>query len=337
MRKLIKNILPKSIVVGIRKIKLFYYHGFRLLKFYYRDYRRYSQSGFKLSSLQTQENLRSRITFYYHSIEKGLSHPKIRLGFGKRALSALFSALEEYKSSGFDLNDIRFRTGISTIQTYIDFHKGKEVDISDVITRYASLGTFDKELIGGAEEFDREKVLERRETAFNTFSKYRISVRDYADSSVNKEIINEALKLSMNAPSVCNRQSWRVYVISDKAIQDSVLIAQAGLNGFGQNIQSLIMITSDLQSFSGPEERNQAFVDGGIYAMNLLYSLEFVGLASCALNANLKMENEAEIRKVLNIPDNEVIIMFISVGNYPESFKAPKSQRDDYAQITRYF
>ena len=337
MRSLLKRILPDFIVNIVRRIKSFYYHGFRLLKLYYLDYKRFSNAGFRLRTTQTKENLRSRITFYYHSIEKGLSHPNIRLGFGRRALTALFTALDEYKNAGFDISDIRYRTGLSTIKTYIEYHADKDVDISDIISKFSSFNVDINEQYGGANTFSKDEVLRNRDASFDVFSKSRISVRDYEDSPVEFDKLKRALDLSVLAPSVCNRQSWRIHVINDKAIQKKVLIAQAGLNGFGQNIQSLIMICSDTQVFSGPEERNQAYIDGGIYAMNLLYSLEFVGLAGCALNANLKIENEQQIRRILNVPQSEVIIMFISVGNYPNQFKAPKSQRDDSGLITRYY
>lgn len=337
MRSLLKRILPKFIVNLIRRMKSFYFHGFRLLRMYYMDYKRFSNAAFRLSTTQTKENLRSRITFYYHSIEKGLSHPHIRLGFGRRALTALFDALNEYKDAGYDTNDIRYRTGLSTIKTYIEYHADKDRDISDIISKFSDFHVDINEHYGGANTFSKEEVLRFKDASFDVFSKFRISVRDYEDSPVEFDTLKKALDLSVSAPSVCNRQSWRLHVIKDKNIQEKVLIAQAGLNGFGQNIQYLIMICSDTQAFSGPEERNQAFIDGGIYAMHLLYSLEFAGLAGCALNANLKIESERQVRGILNIPDSEVIIMFISVGNYPSQFKAPKSQRDDSESITRYY
>ena len=59
------------------------------------------------------------------------------------------------------------------------------------------------------------------------------------------------------------------------------VIAVQGNAGFGDRVPLVLVITSDLQTFFAPEERNQAWIDGGMFAMSLVHALHSLGLASC--------------------------------------------------------
>ena len=45
----------------------------------------------------------------------------------------------------------------------------------------------------------------------------------------------------------------------------------------------LLLVTSDIRAFMNNGERNEPFVDGGLFSMSLLYALEAYGLAACPL------------------------------------------------------
>jgi len=102
---------------------------------------------------------------------------------------------------------------------------------------------------------------------------------------------------------------------------------QPGNKGFGHLASRGLIVTADLQSFSGTGERNQPFVDGGMFAMSLLYALHALGLGACPLAWSMRPAQDREMRKALGIPDSEAVIMMISVGHLPDSLQVAKSHR----------
>ena len=306
---------------------------------YYYDFRRYSNSAFVLRKNQTEENLKARITMNYHSLEKGLSNSNIRFNFGQRALRELFKYLEQYIEAGYSFDDIRFKTGLSVIEQYIELHNKHNIDVSSVKERYNKLiSVSSKEDYGGVKEFTKDFILSKRKSNFAELSFYRSSVRDFSNEPVDIQLINEAIQIATKTPSVCNRQPWSVYVIKKRDLKERILRIQSGLTEERQKqVDTLIAITSKNSFLATPEERNQGFVDGGMFSMSLLYALQYVGLATCALNADLSKKDDKKIRDELGIPDSENLILFIAVGHYPDKFKVPKSQRDSYKEITKYY
>lgn len=78
----------------------------------------------------------------------------------------------------------------------------------------------------------------------------------------------------------------------------------------------LLLVTSDIRAFMNNGERNEPFVDGGLFSMSLLYALEAYGLAACPLNAMFNLSQDRQTRELLDIPDYEFPVMYIAVGNF---------------------
>ena len=329
----IKRIIPRrfhnSLRIVLKKVQL--------IKSMFYDYKRYTKSAIAFNNSKTKENLRAEITINYHAIEKGLSNTNVRLGFGKNAIEQLFMNLEEFQKFDSYNTDERYRTGLSALKKYIIYHENNNYDINSLKSRFNSLVMNDNDSeLGGIYELNHKEILSKTKEAFDVFANSRASGRCYSKEPVDMRLIEKAIKISMKTPSVCNRQLWKIYIIKNSKLLSNVLEAQKGIRGSGDNLETLLLITADNQYLRDYAERNQGFVDGGMFAMSMLYSLHYVGLATCALNADLTRDSEDYIRKEVNIPDSENLIMFIAVGNYPDTFKVPKSYRDDIKEITRY-
>jgi nitroreductase len=104
---------------------------------------------------------------------------------------------------------------------------------------------------------------------------------------------------------------------------------QSGCFGFGDTADFLAVITTDISSFVGAHERNQSFVDGGMYAMSFLYALHCKGLGGCPLHWMLPPRRSQKLRGLLGIPESRNIIMVISVGNLPDNIRTAKSVRHE--------
>lgn len=322
--------LPKKIIY-LLKIR-------RLGKAYRIDKHRFLKSAFNLVRIRNQENLEAKITFHYHALEKGLSNVDFREGFGEYAYTELIKTLKQFNKLKYDSNSVAFLTGISVLNEYVKKHEFSKVN-TDFIKKSINELTItpvDTNL-GGVFTLYNDEIVAKSKGNFEELALSRYSVRDYSTSAVNLELINQALEIAKKTPSVCNRQPWHTYVIRDKNLIIDLLAVQGGFRGHGRNIDTLILVTSNNNFLYDYEERNQGFVDSGMYSMSLIYSLHYLGLATCPLNTNMTFKKDKMIRDMLNIPLNQNLVMFISVGNYENEFKVPKSSREPIEKKTTYF
>jgi len=331
MKKIIKILLPSVIADLLRYLRNMYL----LNKSYNIDKNRYRKSAFGIKLNNNQENLEAKITMNYHSIEKGLSNINFREGFGKSAYTELIETMKEFFNAGYDTESIVFQNALSVLDQYVKRHSNTIINtkhIEEIINKYKT-----KELksTGGVNSFKKQSVDFYLNSNFETLALNRHSVRDYSNKSVDISLIEKAISIAAKTPSTCNRQPWFNYVIREKKLINDVLNVQGGLGGFGNNIDTLILITSNNHSLQKYSERNQGFIDAGMFSMSLIYALQYLGLATCALNAVFSIKKDKEIRKILDIPFSQNLIMFVSVGNYPENFYAAKSLRYDHKKITK--
>lgn len=335
MKNLLRKVVPKRLIVLYKSFKV----RKELNDLYNFDKKRYLKSSFGTRTDLSLNNLRSKITFHYHSIEKGLSNAEIRLGFGQRAFSELFYSLDKWVEKKYPNDDFRFQSALSVIHSYIEFHNLNDFDVSPIEDKFKEyLPHFNEKNIGigGYKSIGKNQVLSIDESAFEYLAKNRYSVRDFGNEPVNEDDISSSIQMATKAPSVCNRQAWRVYVIQSKSIIQQALKIQNGFKGNGKNIQKLLLVTMDNQFMRGPSERNQSYIDGGLYAMSLIYALTSKRIATCPLNASFDMLKEDSMRKLINIKESEDFITFIAVGSYPEEFKVAQSPRDSFGDFTTF-
>jgi nitroreductase len=163
---------------------------------------------------------------------------------------------------------------------------------------------------------------------FRSFSNSRASIRHFSlTEQIPTSSLLNALELARNTPSACNRQTWRSYIISDRKKIDTILDCQAGSGGFGHLTDKLIIITAEIGVFSGVHERNAAYIDGGMYLMNVLYALHYYEIAACPLNCSTDNKKDKLLRKLCNIRATEVMISIVSCGVASDFFKYPLSKR----------
>jgi nitroreductase len=318
----------KSVVNSLRGERVFAYDKRRFVKHY---------GGFATKG-NSQAQLEGKITFFAHAIEKGLSRKTIRYHFGSVALENLAEAIRAYINSGFPLDGKAYLNGLSVLSEYINLHESKGLDVAGVnaifgegLVRNARNCNVD---IGGVHKVHLRDKVDNREKTFRDIFVNRWSVREYEDSAVDMKRVEEAISIALKSPSICNRQSGRVYVFNNEKTIGDALAIQGGFSGYDLP-PVLLMITTDTSSFISKNERNQVYTDGGLFAMSLLLSLEFVTLAACPLNAMLPVKGEKALRKLLDIPANENIIMFVSVGNFMDTSTVPKSFRFSAEEITK--
>jgi nitroreductase len=267
------------------------------------------------------EHLESEIIRRYHVIEKGLCMSDFRPRFGVDNVRELICCLEQWNRQAKCRNtsgeNIQVRAGRAALLAYGERHKKHGIDVSDVLpAEYLRATSSDHSGLAGTKPLERVSCEDR--AAFRRVVDSRVSVRDFEVGQIPlRHLIQDAVEMAARTPSVCNRQTWRVHAFEGQRAQD-VLSLQTGNRGFGHTIPLVLIVTSNMLYFTGTIERNQAWIDGGMFSMTLLLSLHAQGLGAVSLNWSVLNERDEALRNLGGIPAHERIIMLIGCG-YPKA------------------
>ena len=304
-----------------------------------KDHERQVASYERSRNPESVSGARARMIFHAHAIEKGLSREDFRAGFGKIAVPGLAKEMNAWFEAGHSLDDPFLQSSAAVARTYFDRHTKLRHDVSAF---WQLFGPEAQKLIGKAPRSEggvlpavKERELPPRKAGRSKFMDVvyeRRSVREFTNQRVRGEDIARAVQIAMQSPSVCNRQGTRVHQFDDPEIIKSVVDIQGGFSGYKMP-PKLLLVSADLNAMLFPEERNQPFVDGGLFMMGLLLGLTHVGLGSCPLNTAMGPKRENAIRKIIDIPESEVFISFVAVGHYKKQVLVPRSKRTDIEDI----
>lgn len=324
----VRNAL-RTLLAPAQLVRLAMSYMFDLLR-----YARYS-STVHTSCRQHEE---AYLIMTYHKIEKALALKRPRPGFGKDSVKAMLRRLARYFRR-YGVDDT-VEICLSVLESYFNFNKGYDEEIDRLESQYSELrdvilgnSSVRERNRGGVVPLTREEVLQAASVDFESFSRMRRSIRNFAPEPVELEILERALSIAQSTPSVCNRQTWRTHIFLNKEQIKKILKYQNGNRGFGEDAGAILIITASLRYFRGVGERNQAFIDGGMYAMNLVYALHSLGLGTCCLNLSLNPGIDVRLHKAANIPSHEVPIMMIAVGHLPATFSVAASRRKPIDEV----
>jgi len=282
-----------------------------------------------------QAQLLATMIFHTHSLEKGLSNNNFEIGHGFGKAKTLVVLLTIYNNRKYDTKDIGYVNTLSALKALYNRHKDtkfagqlKEI-LGDMFTEVKNCSL----QIGGADEISAQSKQNNNQKNFEELAKERFAVRAYSDKPVRKKDIEDAIEIATKTPSVCNRQPSRVHMIYKKDIINGVLKVQDGMSYY-ETPPALLLVTVDDSSYIGTNERNQGFIDGGLFLMSLLYALEYKKLAACPLHAMFDEITEKTVRGMLGLTDNEKLIAFVSVGHFNETSNVCKSFRYPASYIT---
>lgn len=319
MKSVIKKIMPDSFVQWLRYRKampalnrdISYIKGKILL--------------FSNTFVQNKKTSLASLLVVGHVLEKGITMPGRRLGFGYERVRSIISRCNVIIRK-WGAEHIEIQAALADLKQYLDIHSkanyelpndikdGIEKLITNIIVEDENCYTTTKEAYFKAT------------SDFLEFANSRHSVRWFADTPVDDEKLLKAIKLAQTAPSACNRQATRVKIISSVEGKKLCCELQHGNRGFGDKADKWLLITSEIGDWAHTDIAS-AYIDAGIFTMNLLYALHYYGIAACTLNAYLELENRDKLQKGLGYPASELPVVFIIIGNPAENFMVPKSRR----------
>ena len=271
-------------------------------------------------------NLSALLLAHAHVIEKGINHPAMRPGFGADRINELIRILTIYKERGHNWQDWSVHQALNALHAYAAAHDSKTPEIKRLLTRLAELGECGA-LTGGTTSISRDELARLSQAPYEEFAWARHSIRHYTDQSVDPQSIKRIVELARAAPSSCNRQGWHVYATASATTRASIVALHEGCRGFGQNAPMFFVVTTDRRLYMGARERNQCYVDGGIFTMSLLHAIHHYELGACVLNWAAMPGRDRALKRALQIPPSEAIIVIISVGHPLPQSEVPLSTR----------
>lgn len=327
MIKLLNIILPKYIFCGLRSISA----ACKLL----------CESIYWIindlchSSLYpTQKSVLAGLMVTSHVLEKGITMPERRFGFGYQRVREIIkmnkSAIKNYTE-----NHIEIQSSLKDLEQYLQMHQAANFELPEDIQKgiHELLKYKQSDTIACFECTPEE--LFKKTNDFYEFAHSRHTVRWYSEKPVDNDLLLKAIELAQTAPSACNRQSTKVYIVETKEIKDEVRKLQNGNRGFGHLADKWLLITSDMKCWSY-RSRTSAYLDAGIFTMSLLNALHYYKIAACTLNAHLTVSKLKKLRKSVNYSKSEIPIVFISIGKAPDHFMVAGSQRIKTEQIYKF-
>ena len=283
----------------------------------------------------SRESMLAGIIMAYHIIEKGLTMPRRHLDFGHGAVLDLLSRINNFVRI-FGDDDLQIRHAIGVLKSYLKLHQDEKFDFSKDALFWKEVTAFchvhNSIETSRQYHFSRDEFFADKGSDFMAFAKSRHTVRHYG-GAISYDRITKAVSLAMTAPSACNRQHTHVHCISNHALRDQLLSIQNGNRGFGTDADKLLVITTCLSDIQYVEERNDPYVNAGIFIMNLCYALHYNEIASCILNWHVRPEVDVAARKLMQIPDAESIVAVIACGSPPGEFDVAQSPRKRVEEI----
>lgn len=326
--KILKSLLPRKIKdLILRSLTIYKESTSKTFDLYH-----HLKFSFKEGFLKNdKDQLKYYLTKHYHIVEKGLALPEPRPGFGQPKIIDIIEKSKRYENLfGSDELTASIR---KTLNEYIALNSVQNfelpVQFKNLLIEFIKKGDIGNS--GGLKEKTKNTSSTLTIDEYKNFATGRTSVRNFSEEPVSIDLLYKAVDIAKSAPSVCNRQGWKVHCYSDKSTIENLLSYQNGNTGFTHTINKLLIITADVKAFTSFES-NQAFIDGGLFSMNLLFAIHAAGLGACCLNTCYPSTKENKVKKAADIPKNERLIMMVAVGSLKDKYSvaySPRNPTDD--------
>ncbi len=263
-----------------------------------------------------------------HSVEKGLSISEPKLGFGHAKQTFMLELMAKLKNSQKPLHKEAMAMATDALWAYIDYHDSRKYhdDFIEML-RTAIPPRETRTAMGGTTVLERSALVFDREMVEHLFTT-RHSIRTFDDSPIDRERLENAIRLANTCPSACNRQCSRVYLIEkDSPHFETFRAWLTGIGGFENDVPAFLLVTGNMSMYR-PDEDYQYIVSAGIFAGYLSLALHASGMGACVIQRTPVWNSRwDQIRTELGIPADEQAICTLSVGNLKETTTVPVSHR----------
>lgn len=289
------------------------------------------------SEVARKNHMAAELSRFTHSIEKGMTILEPRLGFGHDKQRKMMQLITQLESSGSAYHLEVCAVAVDALQEYLDFHsvRGYRDEFFDELEEFVRKHPFAHEGKYGGVYSVRKADCTFDVKEIERFFHTRHSIRDFSEVDVDDATLEKALKLAQYAPSACNRQGVRAYVLN-KEKSDELAKNLSGIGGFADKASRLILITGKTSAYRA-DETYQYIVSASIYAAYLSLTLHAYGLAACVVQRQVVWSKDWDAqRQQFGIPEDEQLIIMLAVGNMKEEFLVPVSHRLQNDKMIRF-
>ena len=294
----------------------------KIYKEYLYDAGEYSK--YYLEIAEHEGNPKYRIMLLVHSLEKGMCMPNLR-PFGQQKAVQLKEILQSVGRK--EDMEFEYDLGISTLFSWVSFFQenGWEEDNTVESVKAFLSGKAITHDAGRKIFLYPRSALETGQFTETVLSRH--SVRDFEDGELDKGDIEYALQLFVEAPTACNRQMCKIYLVKKPTVIDLLNKTVLGVGGFNKSTMHYFIVTYDIAAFDFFGERNQGYLNAGLVAMNFANGLHARGIGSCFMQWANKRSEDIIVRKALGLKKSEKIAIVLGAGYYKEESFIPCSCR----------
>ena len=147
---------------------------------------------------------------------------------------------------------------------------------------------------------------------------------EYEKSPVAREALQQIMQAGLDAPSGCNTQTTSVVGIDDPELM-AQLLNVAPLKKFANAPAAVVVLGEDLPGLKAGRWYVQ---DYAAAIENMLLTITALGYASCWVEGAVTLNKEvnAQIRGILQIPENYEIVAFLPVGIAKDPITPPEKK-----------
>lgn len=308
---------------GIKQILTFLSTSHRFLRYLtFHDFSRMT----KYMAFSGEKRKTAELRILCHSIEKAFAIHRTKRDFGATKVRSIIKILQANRET---IDPWLFDYAKDILAAYYVYRCQEGLDASFIPHEFISTSGHGKcTQMYGAEQISQADCFEH-------FARSRHSSRFFGKEPVSSDLIKRAIGIAQTAPSACNRQSTTVYAVTNKHKIQQIMDMHRGTSGI-EKPAVLMVLTGDLGYYINEYERHTVFYDGGIFAMNLLYSLHSFKLATIPIIWGSIPENDSKLRLICHIPNNETIVGLILAGHFPaQPFPVAQSRRKPLDRVLK--
>lgn len=163
---------------------------------------------------------------------------------------------------------------------------------------------------------------------FSELAESRYSVRKFDDRIINPVVMNTILKAGNVAPTGCNYQPQRIYVITNP--EKIALLNQISKCIFGA--KTVLLFTYDTtEDWKNPLEKgvHSGVQDVSIVATHIVLQAWELGVGTCWVN----YFSPSRLEKEFDLPENERAVLLMPIG-YPAEDSEPLAMHSKYKDIS---
>ena len=167
---------------------------------------------------------------------------------------------------------------------------------------------------------------------FSKVIKERYSVRKYKPDMIWDDELNKILEAGMLAPTGCNYQPQRIYVL--KSEEANAKIRSLTRCAFDAPVVLLIALDENADWKNPYEAGFRAGIqDVSIVADHMMLTAWDIGIGSCWVNAF----RPSDVKEAFGLPENETPVLLLPLGYPAENSKPAKlhSESKDMSEIIK--